>query len=110
MVLFGEVLTGEDAAKVGLAWRCVDDSELESAAIDLAGRAVKTSPELVARAKQTLGSAEDSDLDTAFRGELEAQRWSMAQPGFKEAVRRMQQQIEERKRRRKDSPSDLEGP
>jgi enoyl-CoA hydratase len=104
MVLFGEVLTGEEAAKVGLAWRCVDDSDLEGAAADLARRAVKRSPELVVRAKQTLRSAEDSDVDGAFREELEAQRWSMARPSFKEAVRGMQQQIEERKRQRQNGP------
>jgi enoyl-CoA hydratase len=106
MVLFGEVLTGEEAAKVGLAWRCVEDADLEGAAMDLARRAVKGSPELLARAKQTLRSAEVSDVDAAFNEELEAQRWSMAQPSFKEAVRRMQQQIEEKKRRREGSPSD----
>jgi enoyl-CoA hydratase len=99
MVLFGDVLSGQDAAKVGLAWRCVDDSDLESAVMDLARRAVRRTPELIARAKQTLRSAEVLDVDAAFREELEAQRWSMAQPGFKESVRRMQQQIEERKRR-----------
>jgi enoyl-CoA hydratase len=100
MVLFGEVLTGEDAAEVGLAWRCVTDADLESTAMDLAQRAARRSPELVTRTKQTLLSAAQSDVDAAFAEELEAQRWSMAQPGFKESVRRMQQQIEERKRRR----------
>lgn len=99
MVLFGEVLTGQDAAKVGLAWQCVDDSDLESTAMDLARRVVGRSPELVARAKQTLRSAEQSDVDVAFREELDAQRWSMAQPTFKEAVRRMQQEIEKKKHR-----------
>jgi enoyl-CoA hydratase len=105
MVLFGEVLSGEEAAQVGLAWRCVDDSDLEGAAMDLARRAVQRTPDLVARAKETLRSAEDSDVDTAFREELEAQRWSMAQPSFKEAVRRMQQRIEEKKLRREDALS-----
>jgi enoyl-CoA hydratase len=105
MVLFGEVLTGEEAAKAGLAWRCVDDSDLEGCAMDLALRAVKRSPELLARAKQTLRSAEESDVGAAFREELEAQRWSMAQPSFKAAVRRMQQQIEDKKRPHEGSPS-----
>jgi enoyl-CoA hydratase len=100
MVLFGEVLTGQEAAHLGLAWRCVADSDLEGAAMELAQRAVSRSPELVARAKRTLRSAGESDAEAAFREELEAQRWSMAQPSFKEAVRRMQRQIEEKKRGR----------
>jgi enoyl-CoA hydratase len=100
MVLFGEVLSGEEATRVGLAWRCVDDADLEGVALDMARRAVRRSPELVARSKRTIRSAGESNVDAAFREELEAQRWSMDQPGFKEAVRRMQQQIEERKRSR----------
>ncbi len=98
MVLFGEVLSGAEAAQVGLAWRCVDDPDLEGAATNLARRALKRSPELLVRAKETLKSAENSGVDAAFREELEAQRWSMAQPSFKEAVRRMQQQIEDKRR------------
>jgi enoyl-CoA hydratase len=97
MVLFGEVLSGQEAAAAGLAWRCVDEADLDRTAMDLARRAVSRSPELVARAKQTIRAAGESDVDVAFREELEAQRWSMAQPGFKQAVRRMQQQIEEKK-------------
>jgi enoyl-CoA hydratase len=104
MVLFGEVLTGQEAAKLGLAWRCVEDSELDSTAMDLGRRAANRSPELVARAKRTLGSAADSDLDAAFGEELEAQRWSMAQPAFKDAIQRIQEEIEEKKRRRERTP------
>jgi enoyl-CoA hydratase len=100
MVLFGEVLTGPEAAAVGLAWRCVEDADLQGAAMNLARRAASRSPELVARTKRTIRSAGGSDVDAAFGEELEAQRWSMEQPGFKESVRRMQQKIEERKRSR----------
>jgi enoyl-CoA hydratase len=109
MVLFGEVLAGEDAVKAGLAWRCVTDADLESTAMDLAERAAKRSPEVVRRTKQTLLSAAGLDVDAAFHQELDAQRWSMAQPSFKEAVRRMQQQIEDKKRRRESGLSDLRG-
>ena len=31
-VVFGEVLDGEEAARAGLAWRCVDDDRLLPAA------------------------------------------------------------------------------
>ena len=36
MVLFGEVLDGEEAERVGLVWRCVDDDALLDAAVALA--------------------------------------------------------------------------
>src|SRR5215218_8504484 len=39
MVMFGEVLDGAEAARVGLAWRQVPDDELLAVAKELAGRA-----------------------------------------------------------------------
>ena len=47
LVLFGESLTGEEAARVGLAWRCVDDDELLETAIALARRAADRPRELI---------------------------------------------------------------
>ena len=46
-VLFGEVLDGEEAARVGLALRCVDDDELLPAAQAMAARAASAPRELV---------------------------------------------------------------
>ena len=40
MVLFGEVLDGRAAERVGLAWRCVDDADLLEAADALAAGVV----------------------------------------------------------------------
>ena len=40
-VVFGEVLDGEEAARVGLAFRCVDDDELLPAAQAMASRAAE---------------------------------------------------------------------
>ena len=40
-VVFGEVLDGEEAARVGLAFRCVDDDELLPAAQAMAARAAE---------------------------------------------------------------------
>ena len=97
--LCGDVLSGEEAVTAGLAWRCVDDDEGALAlALKFARRVVRRDPELVARAKQTLVDAVGIlDPDVALQREREAQAWSMARPGFPDAVRRVQEQLAARK-------------
>ena len=56
MVLFGEVLSGPEAAECGLAWRCVEDDDLIDAAMTLARRAAAAPPELVRRTKATIAA------------------------------------------------------
>ena len=46
-VLFGEVLDGEEAARVGLAYRCVDDDRLAEVAHAMAAKAASAPRELV---------------------------------------------------------------
>ncbi|WP_208027348.1 enoyl-CoA hydratase [Rhabdothermincola sediminis] len=83
MVLCGEVLDGDGAARRGLAWRCVDDGELLDEAEALAGRAAAVPRELARRTKQTLRDvAGIADHDTAVERELGPQLWSMDQPEF----------------------------
>jgi enoyl-CoA hydratase len=98
LVLCGDVLTGEEAAAGGLAWRCVPDSEVEPAALGLARRAAGRSRALVARTKHTLRAmAAVTSFDDAFACELDAQQWSVAQPEFGAAVRRVQADLAARK-------------
>src|SRR5207237_8354919 len=59
MVLFGEVLSGEDAVDAGLAWRCVDDDALIERARALASEAADVPPALVRRAKGTIAAMAD---------------------------------------------------
>jgi enoyl-CoA hydratase len=81
MVLFGEVLDGEQAAARGLAWRCVPDSALVDEAVALAARAAEAPRELVARVKETLGRLPWMEsFDDAVATELDAQAWSFTQP------------------------------
>jgi enoyl-CoA hydratase len=54
MVLFGEVLDGEQAVARGLAWRCVAPDQLLDAACELAGRAARVRAELREATKRTL--------------------------------------------------------
>lgn len=95
LVLCGDSLNGTEAARCGLAWRCVPDDEVLAVAMTLARRAAARSPELVRRAKQTLrettGYADGSA--TAFAVELRAQQWSVDQPYFLETVRALREKI-----------------
>ena len=83
LVLCGEALDGEEAAEVGLAWRCVPDDELADAALALARRAAQRPRALLARAKQTLDeTASVTDGEAAVQLELEPQRAVDAGPGL----------------------------
>ncbi len=55
--LFGEILDGEEAARRGLVWRCVETGQLRAEAERLAGRAGRHDTELTARVKRTLDAA-----------------------------------------------------
>jgi enoyl-CoA hydratase len=96
-VLFGEVLDGQEAERCGLAWRCVDDDELLSAATRLAARAAAAPPALVRRAKQTLAAVANlGTIDEAVALELDAQLWSVRQPEFAERLAALQSRISRR--------------
>ena len=87
LVLCGEVMDGEEAARTGLAWRCVPDDELLGRAMALAERAAERPAALVARTKQTLdASAAITDGSAAVLLELEPQRSSMQDPVFLERL------------------------
>lgn len=97
MVLFGEVLGGEEAAAAGLAWRCVDDDALLERAHALAAAAADVPPALVRRAKQTLAAmASVAEHEDAVQVELEAQLWSLQQPEFAERLAAMRERISKR--------------
>ncbi|MDQ1360500.1 MAG: hypothetical protein QOJ44_877 [Acidimicrobiaceae bacterium] len=97
LVLCGDVLDAHDAVRSGLAWRCVDDADLEDSAYKLAHRAAGRSRPLVARTKATLRASESMlGVGEATALELEAQKWSMDQPGFDEGIRAIQESIRAR--------------
>jgi enoyl-CoA hydratase len=92
--LFGEVLTGEDAARRGLVWRCLESAELRGEAERLALRAGGHDAELTARVKRTLdATAAVHDSEAAVAGELEPQRWSMDRPAFEEALAELRERL-----------------
>jgi enoyl-CoA hydratase len=94
MVLFGEVLSGEEAAACGLAWRCVPDDDLLDTALTLARRAAAAPRELVRRTKATIADvATIADHPAAVERELVDQAWSVTQPAFQERLAALQRKI-----------------
>ena len=89
-VLFGEVLDGAAAERVGLAYRCVDDADLAEAAHALAAKAAD------GRARARHHREGDARRDGNDRRhttrpssrELTPQVWSTQQPWFRRAARR----------------------
>jgi enoyl-CoA hydratase len=93
-VVFGEVLNGEEAERVGLVWKCVDDDQLLDAAKEMAGRAAAAPRELVIKTKASIQDMADiSEHDPAVDRELEPQIWSTQQPEFRERLAAMQAKI-----------------
>jgi enoyl-CoA hydratase len=100
LVLCGDTLDGTEAAATGLAWRCVPDEELIPLAMKLATRAAGRPRELVARTKASLRAGlQLSSPEHAMALELEAQEWSMDQPGFADRVREIQASLAARSKR-----------
>ena len=94
MVVFGEILDGRAAERVGLVWRCVPDGELLATAVELAATAASAPAALRARVRETMTSVAGlDDHAAAVDVELEAQVWSLDQPDFKERLAAMQQRI-----------------
>lgn len=87
LVLCGEVLSGEEAARRGLAWACVEDDGLLEAALSLARRAAAVPGELARRAKRSLEEAPTlSSRADASDHELAQQLWSVRQGAFRERL------------------------
>lgn len=93
-VLFGEVLDGKEAERVGLAFRCYEDDDLLAGAQEMAARAAAGPPELVRRMKQAMADvARTDDHMTALERELDDQVWSVEQPAFRELLAKIQARI-----------------
>jgi len=93
-VVFGEVMDGAEAERVGLVHRCVDDDQLLSAAQEMAARAAGAPRELAIETKKTIKSMADIDTHAdAVKRELDPQLWSTRQPWFAERLAALQAKI-----------------
>lgn len=96
-VLFGEVMDGDEAARVGLVHRCVEDGDLLAAAQEMAARAASAPRELLIRTKDTIQAmAQIDDHPAAVDRELHPQVWSTQQPWFEERIAALQAKISKR--------------
>lgn len=95
--LFGEVLDGREAERVGMVWRCLPDDELLGAAHEMAARAAAAPRELARRVKATVGDmATVDDHAAAVERELVDQLWSLDQPEFGRRLGALQERIRSR--------------
>ena len=98
-LLFGEVLDGEAAERVGLAWRCLDDADLLDGALAMARSCAEGPHELARRIKATVRrQAGVADHDEAVDLELAEQLWSLDQPDFAERLAALEERIAAKQR------------
>lgn len=97
-VVFGEVLDGAEAERVGLVHRCVADDQLLPVAQEMAARAASAPRELAIAVKATIQSMADVTTHAdAVQAELVPQLWSTRQPWFAERLAAVQQRISSKK-------------
>ena len=93
-VVFGEIMDGAEAERVGLVHRCVDDDQLLEVAHAIAVRAAAAPRELVVEVKRTIQDMADvATHPEAVERELTPQVWSTRQPWFAERLAALQQKI-----------------
>ncbi len=78
----GGAVSGAEAARIGLAHRCVPDDELLEAASGFVALAAAAPRELVTRVKASLRANRDAAYEAALERELLDQLWSVGQPAF----------------------------
>jgi enoyl-CoA hydratase len=97
-VIFGEVVDGTEAERLGIVHRCVEDDQLQSVAHAMAARAAAAPRELVIETKKTIKAMADVSVhDDAVARELTPQLWSTRQPWFAERIAALQAQISSKK-------------
>lgn len=93
-VVFGEVVDGTEAERIGLVWRCVEDADLLDVAHQLAARAATVPRGLLTATKRTIADMADIDShDEAVERELGPQVWSLDQPWFPDRIAELKAQI-----------------
>lgn len=97
-IVFGQVLDGPEAERVGLAYRCVADDELLRVAHEFAKGAASAPRELAILTKATIHDMADIDshADAVLR-EFDPQLWTVQQPWFEERIAALQARISTKK-------------
>jgi enoyl-CoA hydratase/carnithine racemase len=91
LILLGDVIDAEQALRIGLANRVVDDPDVESAAAELAARLAAQPPLAVRGARRAIDAAWYRDPQESFTVAVEEQIRCLASEDFKEARQAMTQ-------------------
>jgi enoyl-CoA hydratase len=92
LTLFGDVLDAQEAARIGLVYRAVDD--VVAAAVELAARAAAAPPDLVRTTKSTLRLTAGMDTQAeAVEVEVRAQAASVNSDEFQQRLAALQAKI-----------------
>lgn len=95
--VFADELDGPEAARVGLAWRCVPDDQLMAEARRLAAGAAGAPREVAMRVKQeALAMLDVTTHEEAVDRELVAQLWSLRLPHFKDRLAELRKRLSNR--------------
>ncbi|MGE0880261.1 MAG: enoyl-CoA hydratase [Acidimicrobiia bacterium] len=96
-VLFGEIIDGAEAERVGLAFKCVDDDALLATAHEMAARAAEAPRELVMAIKRTMIDIRAvGTYSDAIERELVTQVWSTEQPFYQERLAAVRAQVQKK--------------
>jgi enoyl-CoA hydratase len=96
-VVFGQVLDGKEAERIGLAYRSLPAESLLEVAHEFAAKAASAPRELAIVTKQTIQAMADIDNHPdAVARELEPQLWSTKQPWFAERLAAVKARISSR--------------
>lgn len=98
-VVFGQVLDGKEAERIGLAYKSVPRAELADVAQAFAAGAASAPRELAITTKATIYAMADVDNHPdAVARELEPQLWSTQQPWFAERMAALKAKISSKKK------------
>jgi enoyl-CoA hydratase/carnithine racemase len=91
LALLGDVISGREAAALGLVYKAVPDSELDRETELLVGRLASKSPKAMSSIKETLERGQDAGLEAVLALEAAHQASLLAADELKEAIRLFQE-------------------
>ena len=86
LILLGEVIDAQEAARIGLANRVVDDADIDAAARQLAGRLAAQPPIAIRGACRALEASWHLDADAVFTVAFDEQFACLTPDDFKEGI------------------------
>ncbi|MEP6739315.1 MAG: enoyl-CoA hydratase-related protein [Caldimonas sp.] len=86
LAMLGDKLPAEDAVRLGLIWKCVDDAAFAAEVAALAARLAAMPTSALAATRQAIDAAQQLDLGAALSHEADVQRTLGYAHDFKEGV------------------------